>query len=402
LNDIPPGERGRDTLRAASMLWGSHNDNFLTVSANSVFRRAGNAPHSERGEMGKLNYSCLRGKVRAFAPAAPATNPHLWVLLDAGGQQWFATINVRSDKGQPDAPVGQSYLYYLIDSDFRHPIVPSILARPEGFSEVDRSYAGGALDFQRGALFDPRAMRVLPMQGEGDDNLTHRLTAILQVAKDQGADVFFYGNGFHKDNPHQTDAAFGYTPDTPFGIDNIHMTQGDPKAIDQHVHENGIWHDGACFLWDAQAKRMTGAFLAFQTQAWHTNDNGEVLYGATGSEAPLYDFANGLGEPLALPVRAAELTSLHRAPDGTGAVILANMTHAPIDLTGWSLLALPEKIIALPAGPLAPGQPLSLPLAAGVLDDSGGVLTLRNAANLRVDSAAYLGGDAVSGWSTSF
>ena len=352
--------------------------------------------------MPHINYSCLRGKAHAFAPAAPATNPHFWVILETDGQQWFATINVRSDKGQLGDPVDKSYLYYLIDSDFRHPIAASILARPQGLSAVERSYAGGALDFQRGNLFDPRAMRVLPMDGAAGDSLTQRLSAILQVAKDQGSDVFFYGNAFKKDNPHQTDAAFGYTPDTPFGIDNIHMTQGDPKAIDQHVHENGTWHDGACFIWDAQSKRMTGAFLAFQTQAWHTNDNGEVIYGATGCEAPLYDFSNGLGKPLPLPIRAAELTSVHRAPDGTGAAIVANMTNAPIDLGGWTILAQAEKTIPLPAASLAPGQPLSVALEPGALDDAGGILTLRNPANLRVDGVAYLGGDAAAGWSTSF
>jgi uncharacterized protein YukJ len=352
--------------------------------------------------MGHINYVCLRGKVHAFAPAAPAANPHLWVLLDVGGAQWFATINVRSDKGQPGDPVGKSFLYYLIDTDFHHPIIPSILARPPGLSQVDRSYGAGALDFQRGNLFDPRAMRVLPMDGDGDDNLVHRLSAILDVAKNTGSDVFFFGNGFHKDNPHQTDAVFGATPDTPFGVDNIHMVQGDPKAIDQHVRENGIWHDGACFIWDEQAKRMTGAFLAFQTQAWHTNDNGDVIYGATGSEAPLYDFSNGLGAPLPLPQRAAELTSLHRAPDGTGALVVTNMTNAPVDLAGWTILAEATKSLPLPAGALLPGQPLSVPLAAGTLNDAGGILTLINGANLRVDGVAYLGGDATNGWSTSF
>ena len=286
------------------MLWGSHNDNFLTVSANSVFRRAGNAPHSERGEMGKLNYFCLRGKVHAFAPAAPATNPHLWVLLDAGGQQWFATINVRSDKGQP-GDADRAILSLLSDrqrlpsSD--RPLDPGAAAR--AFRRSIARYAGGALDFQRGNLFDPRAMRVLPMEGEGDDNLVHRLSAILQVAKNQRRDVFFYGNGFHKDNPHQTDAAFGYTPDTPFGIDNIHMVQGDPKAIDQHVHENGIWHDGACFIWDdagqAHDRRLPRVPDA---RPGTPTTMATCIYGATGSEAPLYDFANGLGEPLALPV----------------------------------------------------------------------------------------------------
>jgi uncharacterized protein YukJ len=352
--------------------------------------------------MGHINYVCLRGKVHAFAPATPPKNPHIWVLLEAEGQQWFATINVRSNEGDPGDPIGKSYLYYLIDSDFRHPIVPSILARPQGLSSVNRDYASGALDFQRGNLFDPRAMRVLPMEGLGGDSLAHHLTAILQVAKNQGGEVFFYGNGFHKDNPHQTDAVFGATPDTPFGVDNIHMAQGDPKAIDQHVRENGVWHDGACFIWDEHARRMTGAFLAFQTQAWHTNDNGELIYGVTGSEAPLYAFADGVGEPLPLPNRAAELTSLHRAPDGTGALIVANMTNAPIDLAGWKILAQAEKTIPLPATALLPGQPLSVPLAPGVLDDAGGILTLINPANLRVDGVAYLGGDAANGWSTSF
>jgi hypothetical protein len=105
---------------------------------------------------------------------------------------------------------------------------------------------------------------------------------------------------------------------------------------------------------------------------------------------------------LPLPQRAAELTSLHRAPDGTGALNLANMTNAPVDLTGWTILADAEKSLPLPAGALAPGQPLSLPLAAGFLNDAGGILTLVNSASLRVDGVAYLGGDPVNGWSTSF
>ena len=47
-------------------------------------------------------------------------------------------------------------------------------------------------------------------------------------------------------------------------------------------HENGVWHDGACFVWDGRAKRMTAIFLSFQSQGWHTNDNGDLISGATG------------------------------------------------------------------------------------------------------------------------
>jgi hypothetical protein len=36
------------------------------------------------------------------------------------------------------------------------------------------------------------------------------------------------------------------------------------------------------------------------------------------------------------------------------------------------------------------------------LSDGGGLVTLVNAGNLRVDGVAYLGGDPKAGWSTSF
>jgi hypothetical protein len=180
------------------------------------------------------------------------------------------------------------------------------------------------------------------------------------------------------------------------------MAQGDPRAIDARLHENGVWHDGACFIWDARARRMSAIFLAFQSQAWHTNDIGDLIYGATGCEAPLYDFAPNGFAPLPAPKRAAEITSAHRAPDGTGAVVVANMTAQALDLTNWRLLVDAEKTYPLPATQLPPGHPLSAALPAGALCDEGGLVTLIDAANLRVDGVAYLGGDAKAGWSTSF
>ena len=79
---------------------------------------------------------------------------------------------------------------------------------------------------------------------------------------------------------------------------------------------------------------MTALFLAFQTQGWHTNDNGDLLFGATGCEAPLYDFsATASRRRLPLPKRAAEITSAHRAPDGTASIVVANMGAGPLDLT---------------------------------------------------------------------
>ena len=220
------------------------------------------------------------------------------------------------------------------------------------------------MDFQRAGLFDPGAMRVLPPEGPGHDGLVQRLTGLLQLAKDQDCDVFFYGNAFAKDNPHQTDAAFGYTPPTPFGLDNVHMAQGDPQAINIRLHENGVWHDGACFVWDGRARRMTAIFLSFQSQGWHTNDNGDLIYGATGAEAPAYDFSKGEGALIMPPPRPARLTTAHRGPDGACSVVLTNMSPAPLDLTGWTLLVDARQSTALPASTPRSG-PADEPRLAG-------------------------------------
>ena len=351
--------------------------------------------------MPHINYQALRGKLHAYAPAQPAGNPHLWVIVEAAGQNYFATINVRSNQDLPGDPIGKSYLHYLIDNDFDHPIVPSILGLPVGLSQVERSYIGGALDYQRGNLFDPRAMRVLPAQGPGEDGLAQRLGAILQIAQLQNSDVIFYGNAFVND-PHQTDAAFGFTPKAPYGLDNIHMAQGDPREVNIRLHENAIWHDGAAFVWDESAHRMTGIFLAFQSQSWHSNTMGDYLYGVTGCEAPTYDYSGAEPRLIPPPPRPAEITSAHKIPGGPGSAVITNMSGKPLALTGWRLLVDAEISFPLPARTLTPGEPLSLPLPNGALNDRGGLLTLLNASTLKVDGVAYRGGDGEKGWSTSF
>jgi hypothetical protein len=42
-------------------------------------------------------------------------------------------------------------------------------------------------------------MRILPPQGPGDDGLVHRLGGLLNLAKTQGHDVFFYGGSLRDD-----------------------------------------------------------------------------------------------------------------------------------------------------------------------------------------------------------
>ena len=146
---------------------------------------------------------------------------------------------------------------------------------------------------------------------------------------------------------------------------------------------------------------MTAIFLSFQSQGWHTNDNGDLIYGATAAEAPVYDFSKGEGAPILPPPRAARLTTVHRGPDGACSAVLTNMSPAPLDLTGWTLLVDARQWTALPALTLGPGQPTSLILPAGALADAGGVLMLVNSGGLSVHCVSYPGGDPGAGWSAS-
>lgn len=347
--------------------------------------------------MGHIAYSYLKGKIDRFKPA-PSGNPHLWMLIDAGPDSFFATVNVQSSKDAPGSPVAETYLDFFIDEDYRHPVLNRIRGLELGLQNQTSSYADGALDYIKGNLFDPRKMRVLPSQSQGGDDLVHRLSGLLTLAREQNDDIVIFGSQF-RTSPHQTDAVFGETP--RFGIDNTHMAQGDPPDIDERLHENGPWHDGAIFLLSTNTDRVTAIFLAFQTQSWQTDSHGQQVDGSTGFEAPRYDFAGGgLGNPVPTSPPKAELTSLNRLADGTAKLVIANMSSDSLDVSGWAV-ATPTSSFPLPATTIEPGQPLAVVLTNDLINDAGGILSLLDDRGLRVDGVSYSGGLA-AGWSTSF
>jgi hypothetical protein len=120
------------------------------------------APTGDTRVMSQINYQCLRGKVHAVAPAQPAANLHLWVIVDANGEQWFATINVRSDKDALGEPAGKSDLYYLVDAD-RHRANSGRLAGDEARSRP-APQRGACPRQPRGSGRSPEAGRSLRPQ----------------------------------------------------------------------------------------------------------------------------------------------------------------------------------------------------------------------------------------------
>ena len=53
------------------------------------------------------------------------------------------------------------------------------------------------------------------------------------------------------------------------------MNQGNP--LDNHGQDNGIWQDGALFVNLPAQHTWIAVFIAFQTQSWQTDDQGNPV-----------------------------------------------------------------------------------------------------------------------------
>ena len=125
-----------------------------------------------------------------------------------------------------------------------------------------------ALDFIRGNLFDRSEMRLLPSHLPGPDNdLSDRIEHYVKRAIDESdAVVYAFGQRW---GPEQgvPDKVFGFEPGN--GIHDIHMNQGNNAA---YRNDDGVWQDGGLVLHFPASDQWVAVFLAFQSQAWHTDD----------------------------------------------------------------------------------------------------------------------------------
>jgi len=79
----------------------------------------------------------------------------------------------------------------------------------------------------------------------------------------------------------------------------------------------------------------------------------------------------------------------------------ASPPASPISIIWSTPTVIEQTPVGLPATKLGPGQPLSVGLAPGSLEDRGGVLMLVDPSGLSVHCAAFRGGDPVAGWSST-
>jgi uncharacterized protein YukJ len=285
-----------------------------------------------------------------------------------------------------------SELLYAVVDDLRHPVTSAVSGLGNGWHALESKPGGASLDYIRANVFDPKSMRLLPPDVAGPDNdLPDLLDHYVQRAiADAGARVHAFGQrwGPEADKP---DKVFGFEPGN--GVHDIHMNQGNSAGFRR---DDGVWQDGGLLFHFPSEERWVGVFLAFQSQAWHTDDaTGHALDAPPGGPAA--------EEPPAVAIVAAMVNPVGPAPEHE-AVLLLNASPEPVDLTGWRLSDRAKNTCAVPAGALAAGSTLEVAVADGVqLGNNGGTVTLLDAAGLKVAGVSYTAEQAHrEGWTIVF
>ena len=196
------------------------------------------------------NYGVLKGHPIARQVRGPhGKPPHLHINLEAGGEQFDIAVNILSTDG--------SEILYFMNHAFATPHASELLALPEGRTLLPPTNPL-ALDFVRQGLV--RKDDMVPLRARD----AMRLTAsdlhneiddmVLRGIHDPSAQFFAFGSEF------------------PEGIHDIHMNQGNPHG--EFFRDNGTFQDGAMFAHFPASDRWLAAFIAFQSQSWNTDDEG--------------------------------------------------------------------------------------------------------------------------------
>jgi len=214
------------------------------------------------------NYSVLKGDPTA-GQVVSGRSPHYQIAVQAPGGPFTVAVNIQSEDG--------SEVLYTVDHAFVPPDPAALLALPTGMTRLASKPGGLALDFVRetvggSPMVERSAMVLLPKSrpaGHRHNQLHNEVVDLLNRAiADKDGAVYAFGSAF---------ADSGRVD----GIHDIHMNQGNPR--NNHGGDNGIWQDGAVFVNLPALNTWIAIFIAFQTQSWNTDDQGNPLLAAAAT-----------------------------------------------------------------------------------------------------------------------
>ena len=331
------------------------------------------------------HYGVLKGSVVDARREDDPDSPHYQVHVRADSTNYRVAVNVKSQ-------MSPSELLFFVDDRFRHPITAGLPALPPGFSELQPEPGGLALDFIRGNLLDRTRLRPLPHTLPGPDNdLSDRIEHyVARASQEQDSELYAFGErwGPEPDNP---DKIFGFFPGN--GVHDIHMNQGNSP---QFARDDGVWQDGALVFHLPSTDQWVAVFLAFQSQAWHTDDT-------TGHAITEPGPVPGPNEPdRAVRIVGTLVNPIGPAPEPE-TITLLNASPETVRLAGWSIADRSKNKQTL-SGEIPAGAAVTLPIRPPVqLGNRGGIITLLDDRGLKVDGVSYTEQQAQrEGWTLVF
>lgn len=333
-------------------------------------------------------------------------NGHFQVRVIDNDTDYRLAINVKS-------ALSPSELLFFIDDNFQHPILADIAGLAPGIHPIESKPGGIALDFIRGNLFDRSKMKILAADIAGPDNdLNEEINRHIQRAiTDEDALIYAFGQRWGPED-NLKDKYFGFKPGN--GIHDIHMNQGN---VGQFVSDDGVWQDGGILIHLPATNSWTGIFMAFQSQAWHTDDaTGHTIPGTVNPPPPPPPPPPVPGQtpPAQAPAPASSASDLivrivaalvNPVGDDQGheTVTILNTSDAEINLDGWAIANRTKAKHAL-AGKIGAGATTVVRLPVAVpLSNDGGIITLLDAGGLKVDGVQYTKDQAhKQGWTIVF
>ncbi len=312
------------------------------------------------------SYGVLKGRPIQKRLGA-GRSPHYQVHLIDETTDYRIAINVKSK-------LSPSELLYFIDDQFQHPLIQGLEAVSLGFTALPSGPGGIALDFIRGNLFLREKMVALPYNVPGPDNdLNEKIDHFIERAlHDSESLIYAFGSRWGPE-PGRKDKYFGFLPGN--GIHDIHMNQGNAERFKS---DDGVWQDGALLIHYPTQNQWVGIFLAFQSQAWHTDDQ-------TGH-------AITPGETSSTDVRiVAALVNPGGHDVGLETVSLINLAAEAVDLSGWAIVDKNKRKELLDGQIVTGGETVKIQLSGQgtQLSNQGGIISLLNKTGLKVDGVSY-------------